>query len=319
MSPRPEARPTVRVNAGSASLFVLALTLATAWPLVATAQKAGAEIPKTAPDAQTTGAAAQTALPQGMTMAPHRAVYEIGLVETRGGGGVSDLSGRMVYELTGSVCQGYTQTMRFVTRMTSQDGSTSLTDMRSTSWEDALAKAFRFNSSQYKDTKLEETTDGDAARSGPKGEVKVEITKPKKKALNLKGNTFFPVQHSMALLTAAQNGDQIFIADLYDGSEKGEKVYATSSFIGGVKPAGFNSTLGKVPSAEPLDKIRSWPVSISYFEEGSDLKDAVPSYELAFIYFENGVSRRLFIDYGEFAVRGTLQKLDFLPPAKCKS
>ncbi len=325
MSPRHEAWPTVQVNAGSASLCVLALALAMGWPLAASAQKAGAEIQKSAPDAQATGAAAQTGLPEGqkglppgMTMAPHRAVYEIALVETRGGGGVSDLSGRMVYELTGSVCQGYTQTMRFVTRMTSQDGSTSLTDMRSSSWEDALAKAFRFNSSQYKDTKLEETTDGDAARSGPKGEVKVEITKPRKKALNLKGNTFFPIQHSMALLSAAQKGDHIFIADLYDGSEKGEKVYATSSFIGRVKPAGFNSTLSKVPSAEPLDKIRSWPVSISYFEEGSDLKDAVPSYELAFIYFENGVSRRLFIDYGEFAVRGTLQKLDFLPPAKCK-
>jgi len=251
-------------------------------------------------------------------LAPHRAVYEVNLAESRGGTGVSELSGRMVYELTGSACQGYTQNMRFVTRMTSQEGATSVTDMRTTSWEDALAKAFRFNSSQYKDTKLEETTDGDANRSDAGGEVKVEITKPAKKAISLKKNTFFPVQHSMALLTAARKGEKLFIADLYDGSEKGEKVFSTASFIGAAKPAGYNKTLSTVTNGEPLNALRSWPISISYFEESTDKKDAVPAYELAFLYFENGVSRRLFIDYGEFAVRGTLQKVEFLEPAKCK-
>jgi hypothetical protein len=251
-------------------------------------------------------------------LAPHRAVYDITLADTRGGSGVTELTGRMVYELTGSACQGYTQNMRFVTRMTNQDGATSVTDMRSTSWEDALAKAFRFNSSQYKDTKLEETTDGDANRSDAGGEVKVEITKPAKKAISLKKDTFFPVQHSMALLTAARKGDRIFLADLYDGSEKGEKVFSTASFIGVPKPVGYNRTLPVAQNAEPLNAMKSWPISISYFEESSDKKDAMPAYELAFLYFENGVSRRLFIDYGEFAVRGTLQRVEFLELAKCK-
>ena len=54
-------------------------------------------------------------------LAPHRAVYEITLDRSRGGSGVSDMSGRMVYELKGSECEGYTQTMRFVTRMTNQE------------------------------------------------------------------------------------------------------------------------------------------------------------------------------------------------------
>ena len=252
-------------------------------------------------------------------LAPHRAVYEITLADTRGGAGVTELTGRMVYELTGSACIGFTQNMRFVTRMTNQDGATSVSDMRSSSWEDALSKAFRFNSSQYKDTKLEETTDGDANRSEGEGDVKVQITKPAKKAISLKRDTFFPVQHSMALLTAARKGQQFFIADLYDGSEKGEKVFTTASFIGRARPAGYNGTLPVAQNAEPLNALRSWPISISYFEVDADRKDAIPAYELAFLYFENGVSRRLFIDYGEFAVRGTLQRLEFLEPAKCKS
>jgi hypothetical protein len=261
-------------------------------------------------------ASAQQAWPQHGALAPHRAVYEISLADARGGSSVSEMSGRMVYELTGSACEGYTQNMRFVTRMSNQDGAASITDMRSHSWEDALAKAFRFNSSQYKDTKLEETTDGDAARTA--GEVKVEISRPAKKEMRLKSDTYFPVQHSIALLAAARKGDSIFIADLYDGSEKGEKVFSTTSFIGMSRPAGYNRSLPKVDSAAPLDALRSWPISISYFEANSDKKDAVPAYELAFLYFENGVSRRLFIDYGDFAVRGSLKSLQFLEPAKCR-
>lgn len=264
-------------------------------------------------------ATAQQLVGAATALAPHRAVYEIELADSRGATTVSDMTGRMVYELTGSTCAGYSQKMRFVTRMTNQEGNASLTDMRSSSWEDAVAKLFRFNSSQYKDTRLEETTDGDAARSGPRGEVRVEISKPSKKAVSLKGGTYFPVQHSIALLAAARKGDQIFTADLFDGSEKGEKVYSTTSFIGKQRPSGYNLQLGKVASADRLNTLPSWPISISYFEVGSERKDAMPSYELAFLYFENGVSRRLFIDYGDFSVRGTLKRLEFLGPTPCKT
>ena len=269
--------------------------------------------------AVSTGASAISAQPGGgpLVLAPHRAVYEITLDQARGGSGVSDMSGRMVYELTGSACEGYTQNMRFVTRMTNQEGATSVNDMRSSSWEDAPAKAFRFNSSQYKDTKLSESTQGDAVRSETLGEGKVELTKPEKKEVKLTRNAYFPIQHSIALLAAARKGDPVFQADLYDGSEKGVKIYSTTSYIGRPQQAGFNKTLPAVPAAQHLDGLKSWPVSISYFEAGSEKKDAVPSYELAFLYFENGVSRRLFIDYGDFAIRGVLKDITFLDAPKC--
>ena len=66
---------------------------------------------------------------------------------------------------------------------------------------------------------------------------------------------------------------------------------------------------------ERLDGIASWPVSISYFDSAKE--DAAPSYELAFRIYENGVSRRLFIDYGDFSIRGELIEIEFLEPSKC--
>src|SRR5262245_49699572 len=68
-------------------------------------------------------------------LAPHRAVYEFTIGQVRTDKAVSGLSGRMVYEFTGSPCEGYTQSMRFVTRTTAASGTLTVTDQRSTSWE----------------------------------------------------------------------------------------------------------------------------------------------------------------------------------------
>jgi hypothetical protein len=256
---------------------------------------------------------------EGIVLAPHRAIYEMSLANTRGGSGVTAVAGRMVYELTGSACEGYTQNMRFVTQMVNQGGTAIITDLRSSSWEEGTGKRFRFNSSQYRDEKATEVTAGDAARANTADDVKVELTKPAKKGLSLPSRVHFPVQHSIALLNAAGAGKSIFRADLYDGSEKGEKVYDTVSFIGRHRPVGANRKLPKVKNAERLDQLAAWSVSIGYFEPDSDNKDAVPVYELTFLFFENGVSRKLFIDYGEFAINGVLKDIVFHAPTKCEA
>ena len=51
-------------------------------------------------------------------------------------------------------------------------------------------------------------------------------------------------------------------------------------------------------------------MSIGYFEpKGGDL---IPSYQIDFRLYENGVSRELFIDYGDFSIHGTLTALEYL-------
>jgi hypothetical protein len=254
----------------------------------------------------------------GIVLAPHRAVYEMTLAEARGGAGVTQVTGRMVYELTGSACEGYTQNMRFVTAMTNQSGTATVSDLRSTSWEDANAKRFRFSSSQFRDDKPTEATAGDATRAPTGSDVKVELTKPAKKDLSLRMGVYFPIQHSISLLEAARAGKTMFRANLFDGSEKGEKVYDTVSVIGRLQPPGGNRKLPSVKDGDRLNQLPAWPVSIGYFEPGSDKKDAVPVYELMFLFFENGVSRQLFIDYGEFAIQGEIKEITFLESRPCE-
>ncbi len=258
-----------------------------------------------------------SAFAAGVVLAPHRAVYDMALGTSRNGSSITAVTGRMVFEITGSVCEGFTQNMRFVTEMRSAEGEPVVSDQRSSTWEDGKGGIFRFNTTQLRNQKPAETTVGDANRAGADGEVKVVITKPEKSTKTLAAGTYFPVQHSIALIEAAKAGKDKFRADIYDGSEKGEKAYDTSARIGKIIQPGATA-LPALKGGEPLDKLTAWPVTISYYERGQSGQDATPVYELSFVFFENGVSRKLVIDYGEFAIKGELTALEFLEPAKCE-
>jgi len=257
----------------------------------------------------------------GVVLAPHRAVYEISLDRSGSSSGIRELKGRMVYELAGSACEGYTQNMRFVTRTVGPKGRTSIADMRSSTWEEGLGRRFRFNSSQYQDDKLIERVSGEADRNRKGGarQVSIELSKPKQRRLRLSSKIYFPVQHSIALLQAANAGKPLLQADLYDGTDKGDKVYATTTIIGPLLPQTADGKLPRVKNTQNLRGMKVWPVSISYFrKKRKNIKeDTTPIYELAFRFYANGVSRRLFIDYGDFAVRGVLTKLTYYPASGC--
>ncbi len=256
---------------------------------------------------------------QAVEFAPHRAVYDITLARASSGANISDMTGRMVYELVGSRCDGYTQNMRFATRMITNRGTPRLNDLITSSWEDGKGDRLRFNSTQFQDRRLVQATQGDADRKAKADEVNVNLTKPSSRKLALKQGTYFPMQHATELIRSARAGRKHFMAKLYDGSDKGNKVYDTNAVIGRVLKPGDRQITGNEKQVEPLRSLLSWPVSIGYFEPSSDKIDAVPVYELSFRYFDNGVTTKLTIDYGDFAIIGTLRELTFLEESACKA
>ena len=248
---------------------------------------------------------------------PHRAVYDITFDHATPGSGVADMSGRMVYEMTGSSCGEYAQNMRFVTRMTNQEGVAQVNDLRTSSFEDLATHRLRFSSSQYENQKLSEASQGSAGPGNGASFTEVKLTKPAKKTVKLPSDIYFPIQHSLALVEAARAGHSQFTANLYDGSDKGEKFYETSAGIGPRAAPGSRKGPPRVANSEKLDGLASWPIAIGYFEPGPARLDALPTYELSFRFYENGVSSRLYIDYGDFAIRGELKELTFLDAGKC--
>lgn len=249
--------------------------------------------------------------------APHRAVYEITLAQAAAGSGVADMTGRMVYELTGSSCEGFTQNMRFVTRTSNREGIETINDLRTSSWEEVGGKRLRFSSSQYQNENLAEASQGDATRKKGAPGTTVKLEKPESRRVDLPADVYFPMQHATALIDAARSGQTFFSAALYDGSEKGDKHYATTAVIGKKIDAVAGANTAALKDVAQLSGYASWPMAISYFEAGKDNEDSPPAYELAFRYYENGVTENLRIDYGEFALKGELKELELLSVSKC--
>jgi len=258
------------------------------------------------------------------TLAPHRAVYELKLRETRGSSSVDQIRGRIVYEFTGAPCEGYALSFRQVTEIGNSEGETNVSDLRSATWEDGAAKSLRFTAQNYLNQQLEKDTDGRAERGADA--VKVTISKPEKSDKGFGEETLFPTEHLRKILEAAERGDKLLSAAVYDGSEDGDKVYDTLTVIGKpetAEPANLEAA-AKTPE---LAKATRWPVSVSYFErgkapDGDDKKDSggeqTPIYAMSFDLYDNGVSRAMKIDYGDFVLDGELKELKFLKATTCK-
>ncbi len=254
-----------------------------------------------------------------VTLVPHRAVYDMVLDSSRESRGVAAVAGRMVFDFSGSACEGYTLNIRLVTRMTGQSGTATTTDLRSSTWEHGKGRQFRFNSTQYRDETLTEVASGKAQRAAAAAaDVMVDLTKPEPASHRYAGPILFPTQHSVAILSAAMAGKRIVQAKIFDGSEKGRKLYNTTAFIGRrVAPGAIGKSAQTADDQRPLAGFASWPVTISYFDDAD--KDAeTPDYELSFRLYANGVSRDILINYGTFAIKGRLSSLKLFERPDCK-
>jgi hypothetical protein len=251
----------------------------------------------------------------GVSLAPHRAVYDVKLAQAREGANVAGLTGRMVIELKGSDCEGYTVDFRLVTRFSDADGKSNVTDLRSSTFETGNAESFRFVTQNFTNREIREETKG-AARRKDDSEIEVSLDKPRKKRFALKPDVLFPTQHLKRIIAAALEGGRTLQVPVFDGSETGDKVYQTAAVIGGPISADKPSK-DNVPDHELLHGLTRWPVTISYYETAEGTGEQTPVYEVSFDLYANGVSRDLLLDYGDFSIRGALTEIDALPQSSC--
>ena len=159
----------------------------------------------------------------------------------------------------------------------------------------------------------EQPDEADGVAERKDGKLVVKATKPEAETIEIAKGVLLPTQHMLSVLKSAQQGDSVFEAPVYDGSPDARKIYDTLSVIG----KGSTATEGLEKSATTGDLAgrTRYPVTISYFEKGSATQ--TPDYIISFDLFDNGVSRALKLDYGDFALRGTLTSYEALPQEAC--
>jgi envelope integrity protein B len=241
-------------------------------------------------------------------IAPHRAIYTMSLASMRNDTGVVDARGTMAYEW-GETCNGWIVQQRYRLRMSYAESRDVDIESNFVTWESKDGRKYRFNQQQRRNGETDEVIRGHAELDGPgKGGVAV-FEEPKPQKLLLPPGTLFPGTHTMLLIDKARQGKNFVLRQVFDGATTDNAVQV-SAFIATRLRA--DAAAAKM---SPLLQRPGWHVRLAFFPP--DQRIERPDYELGLHLLDNGVSEGMLIDYGDYAIRATLDDIEALPKPKC--
>lgn len=247
---------------------------------------------------------------QAYELKSHVANYAVSLADAASPSQeVVDVDGEMKLELRED-CEGWTLEQLSDTIIYDNSGGAENIRWGYTIWEANDGKTLRFNSFRKVEGELVENIRG-VAKWKPDGTGEITYVQPLALTLPLEPGTLFPIQYQKAVLKAAEAGDRLFIAKVFDGSTI-EGAYEVNTFIGGMHKA--EQTLGGQDSIQA--HVPYWPIKMAVYGKNSEAFG--PDYETRQEVFNNGVLRNYTIDYSpDFQIKGTLERIEFLPKQEC--
>ncbi|GIK99298.1 MAG: hypothetical protein BroJett029_35070 [Alphaproteobacteria bacterium] len=251
-----------------------------------------------------------TALPGwAAEVTPHRAIYQMTLLSSRGGSDIADVNGTMQFEWK-DACDGWAIDQRSLMTFLYNTGEEVDLGWSLVSWESKDGLRYRFYVRKYQNGELYEELRGDAKLDGPgKGGV-AQYSLPEPRKIHLPAGTLFATAHSLKLLELAESGGQFLWATVFDGSDE-EGLFGVNAIVSDRREAeGVSDPRSPLLVAGP-----SWHVALAFFAATG--QGAEPEHEQSLRLHANGVTEDLVLDYGDFTVSATLQKIEKLPPAKC--
>ena len=252
---------------------------------------------------------------EDVTLAPHRAVYDLALKDASDRSGIRSLRGRIVYEFTGSSCEGYVSRYRFRTNVNM--GQRELeNDQRSTVFESGDGKQFDFATQYFLNGQQEQDLSGSASQQDDG--VAVKLTRPDEREIALE-KAMFMNEHLKTIISKARDGERVLAAKVFDGSADGDELVDTTAIMGKEKPAG-NAFEGEPDAvADQFAGTTGWPVSVSYFKPVDEEArgERLPDYQVSFLLHADGISRNLTMRYEDYAISGVLKQLDYLEAEPC--
>ena len=249
------------------------------------------------------------------SLLPHRAVYDLSLIKASDRSGITGMNGRIVYEVTGNKCDGFSVRFRFLTEVqTSRKSFTN--DQRTSSFESGDGRSFSFINKSYLNNQLEQELRGSAERDD--GKVLVNISKPEPAEIEL-GDAVFMTEHIAMLIDAARDQQSFVTAKVFDGSDKGDELVDTTAVIGKRRATMVDVEGEPSEVSNQFADSAAWPVSVSYFSTSPSAEqgERLPVYQVSFIMHESGISRDLKMIYDDYSLKGDLKQIEFLKPVGC--
>ena len=241
-------------------------------------------------------------------LAPHTAHYTMKLMSARSGSNIESASGDIVVRWERD-CSGWAMTNRTIFRIAYAGGQSIGFTIDAATWEAASGDDYTFLVRTAYDGKEVERVEGRARADGKKRYV--DFVQPSKKRLDLEPETIFPMQHTAMVMNAARAGSTFVRAAVFDGFTDGGSQFVTA--IVGKKISPEAGDMSRFPE---LRDLAAWTVSLAFFPQDANATE--PDSEIGIKMMDNGVAAWMDMDFGDFRLRGELDRLDIHKAEVCR-
>lgn len=244
----------------------------------------------------------------GAEINAHRALYTMTLGTSRTDSGVTGARGAMAYQW-GETCDGWTVEQRYKLTLSYAESQDVVIVSNFVTWESKDGLRYRFNQKETRNGTVDEEIRGEAQLDGPGKGGTITFEMPSPKTMKLPPGALFPSAHTILLIDKAKAGENFVSRQVFDGATVEGAVLVTAAIGGKVTP-------------DPQDPIKAailqhpgWRVRLAFFP--ADVNEEKPDYELGMLLLENGVSRDMLIDYGDYTIKAKLDDIEPLPKPTC--
>lgn len=250
-------------------------------------------------------------------LTPHRAEYAFKTLFLHSAVDFTAVSGTMSYVWSES-CEAYHLEQRYDLHYALPTGRTEHIATCFAAWEARDGSRYRFSMSRSRDDGGVEEIRGGADRNAA-GFFDVRYTQPESRRLSLDSNVMLPQAHTLALIERALEGQSVFNARVFDGSE-GFGAFEINAVLTPVVAAGETPASPDIDAAllaRPVMKAHMGVYAAEKSPSDALMPVEVPEYETVVTLHDNGIISHLILDYGGFVLDGELVALKALTRPKC--
>ena len=244
-----------------------------------------------------------------INIVPHQAGYTLDIKRISRDSRVSDANGAMVYTW-GETCDGWTVEQRFLLNIIQGNGHAVQLTAFSSTWEAKDGGRLRFNIKRERNGETVEKIQGEARLDAAEKSGYAEFELPKAVRIKLPKGTVFPTMHTLRLMRRAMKGFKTDRQFVFDGSELEEASLVSAFILPPKMPKEPNPIL-----KPPLGPYETRSINLAFFAPASGAPE--PEFEMSIALQDNGIATDLQLDYGDYAVRGTLVRLKELDKPDC--
>jgi len=241
-------------------------------------------------------------------IAAHRALYTMSLAHSKTDSGVTGAQGTMGYQW-GESCDGWTVEQRYKLTINYAESQDVNIVSNFVTWESKDGLHYRFNQKESRNGTIDEEIRGSAQLDGPGQGGTITFEKPTAQTMKLPPGALFPSAHTILLIQRAQAGDNFVSRQVFDGATV-EGAVLVSAVIGAKVEPDPND-----PKKDAVLQRPGWRVRLAFFP--ADTNEEKPDYELGMLLLDNGISRDMVIDYGDYTIKAKLDTIEALGKPHC--